>query len=358
LCNVKPLTIRESERHGIRVTSLRNVNGQLNRLSSIEDRKSKKVFRFWNLGFLELQVSRSGLIFDVKRFAIHDGPGIRTTVFFKGCPLNCPWCHNPEGKARQSEFMWTKAECLGCRDCKEACNRNAISFPKGSLLLEKEKCNFCQACSQICPARALKIVGKETTVIEVMKELEKDVSFYDQSDGGVTFSGGEPLMQPLFLNDLAEACRDIGMHTVLDTCGYAKPESLQGICRYIDLFLYDLKMVDDEKHVRFTGVSNRLILENLRKLLRSGKNVIVRYPLIPRVNDSDEDISKLAAFVSTLKRVKEVHVLPYHQNWATKSKGLIWAEEKPFASHPPSSTSLRRIQGRLADAGMKVQVNK
>ncbi|UCD96898.1 MAG: glycyl-radical enzyme activating protein [Candidatus Bathyarchaeota archaeon] len=303
-------------------------------------------------------MSQSGFIFDVKRFAIHDGPGIRTTVFFKGCPLDCPWCHNPEGKARQLEFMWAEADCLGCRDCKDACNRNAISFPKGSLLLEKEKCNFCQVCTQICPARALRIVGSETTVMEVMKELEKDVPFYDQSDGGVTFSGGEPLMQPLFLNDLAEACKDTGMHTTLDTCGYAEPESLQGISRHIDLFLYDLKMVDDEKHVRFTGVSNSLILENLRTLSRSGENVIVRYPLIPTVNDNDEDISKLADFVSTLKGVKEVHVLPYHRSWVTKSKGLIWAEEKPFDNHPPSPTSLKRIQGKLLDTGKKVLVSR
>jgi pyruvate formate lyase activating enzyme len=318
----------------------------------------RRFFSFQNLGFLEIHVSRAGLIFDVKRFAIHDGPGIRTTVFFKGCPLNCPWCHNPEGKARQPEFMWTKADCVGCRDCKEACNRNAISFPKGSLLLKKEKCNFCQVCTQICPAQALRIIGKETTVMEVMKELEKDVPFYDQSDGGVTFSGGEPLMQPLFLNNLAKACRDMGMHTALDTCGYAKPESLQGVSRHVDLFLYDVKMVDDRKHVRFTGVSNRLILENLRRLSRSGKNVIVRYPLIPNVNDSDEDVSKLADFVSTLKRVKEVHVLPYHQSWTAKFKGLIRAEEKPFDSHPPSPTSLRRIQGRLVDSGLKVHVSR
>ena len=309
------------------------------------------------MDFFELQVLRSGFVFDVKRYAIHDGPGIRTTVFFKGCPLNCPWCHNPEGKARQPELMWSETKCLGCNDCRKACNRNAISFEKGSLHAEREKCNMCQACAQICPACALKIVGKETTVVEVMEEVEKDVSFYDESKGGVTFSGGEPLMQPRFLTDLADACGDMGIHTALDTCGYAEPEILQGISSHIDLFLYDLKIIDDQKHISFTGVSNKLILENLRKLSRSGTEVVVRYPFIPHINDGEEDVSKLVTFISTLQSVQEVHVLPYHRGWTAKSKELIWVKKQPFNSHPPSKKSLSRIQRTLDDSGLKVQVS-
>ena len=299
---------------------------------------------------------RSGLIFDIKRFAIHDGPGIRTTVFFKGCPLDCPWCHNPEGKAGQPEFMWSRTECLGCRDCQEACSRNAISFTEGALFLERTKCDLCQTCVQACPSRALKIVGKQTPIAEAMKEIEKDNSFFDESKGGVTFSGGEPLMQPRFLNDLSKACKNAGIHTALDTCGHAKPEILQGISWNIDLFLYDLKIVDDQKHVRFTGVSNKLILENLEMLSRSGKKVIVRYPLIPDINDREEDVSKLATFMSTLKGVQEVHVLPYHKGGAAKHKGLIRLNGPPFDSQPPSPGSLDRIQRRLEDSGLKVRV--
>ena len=299
---------------------------------------------------------RSGLVFDIKRFAIHDGPGIRTTVFFKGCPLDCPWCHNPEGKAGQPEFMWSRTECLGCRDCQEACSRNAISFTDGSLFLERTKCDLCQTCVQACPSRALKIVGKETAVAEVMKEIEKDISFYDESKGGVTFSGGEPLMQPRFLNDLSKACRNAGIHTALDTCGYVKPEILQGISWNIDLFLYDLKIINDQKHVRFTGVSNRLILKNLETLSRSGKKVIVRYPLIPNINDHEEDVSKLAAFISTLKSVQEIHVLPYHKGGAAKHKGLIRLKGPPFESQTPAPESLSRIQRKLEDSGLKVRV--
>lgn len=297
-----------------------------------------------------------GMIFDIKRYAIHDGPGIRTTVFLKGCPLNCLWCHNPEGKSAEQEFMWWEKRCIGCRDCQKACAKNAISFSDDTLILDVGECDFCGACLAVCHSKALELIGRDLTVGQLMREIEKDLAFYDESGGGVTFSGGEPLMQPVFLHSLLKACKERKIHTAVDTCGYVDPKILLDIGELADLFLYDLKVIDDKKHIEFTGVSNKLILENVKKLSDIGHKVVVRFPLIPNVNDEETDIMELGTFVSSLRNVKELHILPYHEAGAEKAKRLRKQKEPLFVSHPPSAEGLSEIVEMLRDFGLEIQV--
>lgn len=311
-----------------------------------------------DLNSVESEVLGVGMIFDVKRYAIHDGPGIRTTVFLKGCPLKCLWCHNPEGIAREQEFMWWKERCTVCRDCQDVCTRGAISFSDDSLLLDQVECDLCGACVDVCHSQALKLVGKEMTVTQVIKEIEKDMVFYDESGGGVTFSGGEPLMQPNFLLNLLNACKELGIHTSVDTCGYANLDILLKISKHVDLFLYDLKVINDEKHMKFTGVSNKLILENLEKLSKNGQKVIVRFPLVPGVNDEEKDIIELGAFVSSLKSAKELSILPYHKAGFEKLKRLRKPIDLFFMSHSPSAETLIEIEEKLKGFGLQIQIGE
>ena len=299
-----------------------------------------------------------GMIFDIKRYAIHDGPGIRTTVFLKGCPLKCLWCHNPEGIAREREFMWWKEKCIACRDCQNACTKGAISLSDDSLLLDPLKCDLCGACVDVCHSQALKLVGKKMTVAQAIKEIEKDMVFYDESGGGVTFSGGEPLMQPYFLHSLLKACKELGIHTTVDTCGYANPKVLLKISKHVDLFLYDLKMINDEKHIKFTGVSNKLILENLKKLSEKRQKIIMRFPLIPGVNDDEKDILELGMFVSSLKIVRELSILPYHKAGFEKLKRMKKPTDLSFLSHSPSAEILREVEEKFKDFGLKIQIGE
>jgi pyruvate formate lyase activating enzyme len=304
----------------------------------------------------EEEAYNTGMVFDIKRYAIHDGPGIRTTVFLKGCLLNCPWCHNPEGKAREQEFMWYEEKCIGCRDCQDACTKEAISFSDDSLHLDQRKCDLCEVCVEVCHSQALKLVGKRMTVAQVMKQVEKDMAFYDESGGGVSISGGEPLIQPEFLSSLLKACKELGIHTAVDTCGYVKSDVLLKISEHVDLFLYDLKVIDDEKHTRFTGFSNELILKNLRELSNAGQKMIMRFPLIPGVNDDEEDIQQLGEFISSLKGVKELSILPYHKAGVEKSRRLKKPKDTEFLNHPVSSERLSEIEKRLKDFGLKIQI--
>ena len=255
----------------------------------------------------------TGIVFDIKRFAIHDGPGIRTTVFLKGCPLDCWWCHNPEGRHADPESM-------------EGPGGNGI------------------------PAA----VGREMTVAEIMKEIERDVLFYDESGGGVTFSGGEPLLQADLLSALLADCRGRGLHTALDTTGYAAAEIISGIAPLVDLFLYDLKLMDDSEHRTYTGVSNAGILENLRTIVDAGRRVVIRFPLIPGINGGTDNLARTTAFLNDLN-LNRIDLLPYHRIHRQKYERLGCPDRLADLA-PPGEGAIERVSAYFTTRGFLVQV--
>jgi pyruvate formate lyase activating enzyme len=297
-----------------------------------------------------------GIIFDIKRYAIHDGPGIRTTIFFKGCSLSCQWCHNPEGIDPNPEIFLRKEKCpASCRFCVRACPNNAIKKAKNSIEIDDNKCDFCRECEEVCVYDALEIVGREVTDEYVMTEIEKDSVFYEESRGGVTFSGGEPLEQLDFLETLLEKCRERSLHTTVDTCGNFTIEALKKVCDKIDLFLYDLKVIDDEIHKKYTGQSNRLILENLRYLAENGFRVNIRIPLIAGVNENVRNISDTAEYLQSLKTVKQINLLPYHSGGSLKYERLGKLKFQ-VAFKPPSAGRIKKIKNIFQDKGFLVKV--
>lgn len=297
----------------------------------------------------------AGTVFDIKRFSIHDGPGIRTTVFFKGCPLDCLWCHNPEGKALHQEMMFWETRCIQCGACQAVCEREAITINSACPQTDPERCTLCGSCAHVCHAEARQIVGQEMTVDEVITEIERDVAFYDESGGGVTFSGGEPLMQPEFLHQLLHACRDRGIHSAVDTCGFAQWEAFESLGDDVDLFLYDIKLLDDARHQQFTGVSNRLIVGNLQALDALGHRVIVRVPVIPGVNDDDEAVNQIGAFVSSLVHVNRADILPYHHTAAGKYQRL-GKRYRLSRLGPPTEQRLKEIARILQGYDLQVKM--
>lgn len=276
----------------------------------------------------------TGTIFRVERFAIHDGPGIRTTVFLKGCPLACTWCHSPESQAPSLEFMPLADRCLRCGACVAACPHDAIRPAETPAQARPADCELCGACARACPSGARELVGRRVSVEEVLDLVEKDRIFYDQSGGGVTFSGGEPLLQPGFVLDAVSRCHERGIHTAVDTSGYGDPAALLRIAAQTDLFLFDLKLIDDRRHQAFTGVSNRLVLDNLRALAEWHRAVTIRFPLVPGVNDDEDNIRALGAVIASLG-LPRVDVLPYHRAGTAKYHRL--RREYLLANVPPPS---------------------
>jgi pyruvate formate lyase activating enzyme len=254
-----------------------------------------------------------GVIFDIKRFAIHDGPGIRTTVFFKGCPLRCGWCHNPESQGAEPELVVRPSRCQRCSSCLGVCPERALSFSGEGISVDRSRCTRCGTCARACPSQALEIVGRAVTVGETVGEIVRDVPFYDESGGGATFSGGEPLWQPDFLAAVLRACHERGIHTAVDTCGFAPWETIARVREATDLFLYDLKLMDSGRHAELTGVPNALILENLERLSRLGQTLIVRVAVIPGINDSERELRALGEFVGSLRNPPPIDLLPYHR---------------------------------------------
>lgn len=298
-----------------------------------------------------------GKIFNIQKYSIHDGPGIRTTVFLKGCPLHCQWCHNPESQGMMEQLMFYPDRCIGCRRCVAVCPHEAIQFSSaaGSLSFQREKCWDCGACAGVCVSGARELAGRNISVEEVIAEVEKDRIFYDESGGGVTLSGGEPLMQPQFLRDLLEQCRKRDFHTTVETCGLANADLLKEISSRVDLFFYDLKLMDAARHEAYTGVGNGQILANLRLLADIQANVIVRIPVLPGINTDEENIRQSGEFVASLKRVKEVHLLPYHKGGMEKYKRLGLSYRLPEMA-PPENALMNKLADWLREYGLGVKL--
>ncbi|NIO49251.1 MAG: glycyl-radical enzyme activating protein [Candidatus Aminicenantes bacterium] len=296
-----------------------------------------------------------GIIFDIKRYAIHDGPGIRTTIFLKGCSLRCQWCQNPEGQETYPEIMLRPSRCATeCNECVSVCPQDAVSKDANSIEIDKAKCDLCRKCEDVCVYEALEVVGREITVREVMDEIEKDKVFFDESGGGITFSGGEPLMQLDFLEALLKEIKKKDIHITLDTSGYIAFDDLDRISDKVDLFLYDLKIMDDEKHEKFTGVSNRLILDNLRKLAGKEKSIAVRIPLVSGINDDDQSVQMFAEYIMSLEKIKQINVLAYHKGGCEKYKRLR-KEKFPKTFQSPSNARIEEIKKIFADYGFSVK---
>ncbi len=277
----------------------------------------------------------SGLVFDIKRYAINDGPGIRIVVFLKGCNLNCVWCHNPEGISPKQERMYAQSKCIRCGTCVAACPEQAIVLTEEGIVTDTSLCNLTGLCAAVCPTTALEMTGQPMTVDEIMTEIEKERVFMEQSGGGVTFSGGEPLLHPDFLIQLLDECGELGIHRAVDTAGLANTGILMEVARRTDLFLFDLKMMDPERHKKWTGVSNEKILGNLKMLAETGVPIIIRIPLIGGVNDDMENLNQTARFVASLAGEKKtVNLLPYHKIAQTKYTKLGRPDDFQLLNEP------------------------
>lgn len=277
-------------------------------------------------------------ITNIKRFAVHDGNGIRTTVFFKGCPLKCVWCHNPETISSKPQLAFYAHKCIICKKCVQFCNCH--TFNDGIHKIDRHNCTFCGKCEKACPCEALEIIGKEMTVDEVFNIAVKDKSFYDGSGGGVTLSGGECLLQADFCAELLKKLKSENINTAVDTCGFAAPEAFDKVIPYTDIFLYDIKAIDDSVHIKCTGQSNKIIIDNLKYIDGLGKKTEIRIPYVPGYNTEEKD--KILLFLSTLKNISAVKILPYH-NYAGSKYDAISAENT-LPKNIPSQEEISSFQ--------------
>lgn len=257
-------------------------------------------------------------IFAIKRYALHDGPNIRTTIFFKGCPLNCHWCHNPEGIDFKIDIVYLPTKCVSCNECIDNCQVQALQLTTDGIYRKTDACTSCQTCVETCPALAHEATGRSMTTDQLLNEIKKDLPFYDQSGGGVTISGGEPLSQPESLLALLQECGALGINRTVDTSGFAPTETLKHVAKHTDLFLFDLKHMDNNQHRHYTGVANDLILHNLKTLSEYGQPMRVRFPLIPGMNDDENNIKATGIFIANCKSVQGIDILPYHPSATAK----------------------------------------
>jgi len=264
------------------------------------------------------------LFFDIKRYSINDGPGIRITIFIKGCPMSCVWCHNPEGISPEKQKMYSLKRCIGCGKCISVCPANALSITSDKgIRCNNKLCSLCGKCVEVCPSKAMDISGTEYSTDYLMQQIEKETIFMDRSEGGVTFCGGEPLLYPDILSELLTRCGELSIHRAVDTTLFAKTETVEKILQQTDLFLVDLKHMNPAKHKEFCGVSNELILSNLRMIAEAGVEFIIRIPLIEGINADTQNITDTAKYLSALPwKRKLVNLLPYHEIAAGKHEKM------------------------------------
>lgn len=277
------------------------------------------------------------ILFNIQHFSLHDGPGIRTVLFFKGCPLNCIWCHNPEGKSTKKALSFLKERCVLCGKCADVCPQGVHRFQAGEHRFLRENCIFCGKCVDVCDYGALEMLGKEYTINEILREVEKDKAYYSDS-GGVTLSGGEPFMQFEALITLLKALKENGYHVCIETSGYTTSERIQEAAKYADLFLYDYKESNNDRHIKFTGVKQDKILNNLDILDDVGAKVILRCPIIPYINDYDEHFEKIAQIANKHTTIQSVELMPYHPLGISKSVNI--GEEYIYENDQFADTSL------------------
>lgn len=296
----------------------------------------------------------TGLIFDIQRFSVHDGPGIRTLVFFKGCPLACLWCSNPESQRFQPELLFDATKCVACGGCAEACPHAAASRAGGRSAYDRNRCVACGTCADACPAEARTLAGRQVTADDVVTEILKDAPFYANSGGGVTLGGGEPLAQTEFARAILARCRTEEIHTAIETCGHVAWSAFEAVTTETDLFLFDLKHLDAVKHRAQTGGSEALVLENLERLAGLGAAVVVRVPVVPGFNDNPEDVRAISARVARCG-IRELHLLPYHRLGAGKY-GLLGREYGFAGGENVSDTRLEVLRMAATENGVTVRL--
>jgi pyruvate formate lyase activating enzyme len=297
-------------------------------------------------------------LFDLKRYSINDGPGIRITLFFKGCPLSCSWCHNPEGVSLRQQKMYARKKCIGCGACTAACPESALRLTSDGIVTDTERCLCCGSCAEACPAKAMEMAGTEYTADYLMQEIEKETLLMDRSGGGVTFCGGEPLLHPEALSELLRRCGALDIHRAVDTSLYAEPDIVRQVMRETDLFLIDLKTMDRDMHKTYCGASNDLILHNIRMTAKSGKDFIIRIPLIEGFNADEENITRSAAFLGELPWARrEVHLLPYHAIAAGKYEKLgVRFNPSGISMSAPSPERRRQCVEIFKNHGIKASI--
>ena len=290
-----------------------------------------------------------GTIFNIQRFSVHDGPGIRTTVFLKGCPLACLWCHNPESQDPRPEVLFDAGKCIHCGSCLEAC-----PVAEGPFAPPHRACLRCGACAEACPAEARSLAGRRVEAGELLAEAARDRVFFEESGGGLTFSGGEPLAQPEFMEELLLGCRELGLASALDTCGFAERGTFLHLAGLADLVLFDLKGMSEAAHLDRTGCSLGPILANLEALSTVHPDVRIRVPMVPGYTDNPEELGRMAAFLASLRRLNRVHLIPYHGLGAAKLRRMGRSPTREAAS--PEPEALRRAAGFFEDRGLNVRI--
>lgn len=313
----------------------------------------------------------TGKFYDIQGFSVHDGPGIRLTLFMKGCPLRCPWCHSPESQAFPTELNWMEIKCVGiekCGNCLDVCPHGAITpgkkkmAPTGDeeitlVTVDRSKCDNCGKCAEACTSKALYMCGTDYSIDEIMERVRRDIPFFKKSGGGVTVSGGECLNQPEFLLEILKACKAEGIHTAVDTTGFAKWETIEPILPYTDLFLLDVKGVDPELHKKIVGVPNELILENAKKMAKAGAKFQIRIPVIPMYNDSVKAFDDMGKFITELgDAVEVVQLLPYH-NLGTVKWERLQRNAPILEATPPSDELMQQRKKQLEDMGLNVIIH-